>query len=386
MAKVHNGASDFVLFPRDQPFFDAFEPQLGDFSNMQYNPSGAGNMQQDREFPGHASASYDSYPQFAAYSSAPPAYFGARNAPFEAPKSGQSLQRHNPSGPPSPSTSQTFENPPSNMSSASGASAQSTASSADGSPYANPQHSLPYQEKWEPLGLGLGPEIVNAGVFNNNSFESTSFDNEFMLDDSKFAHCVGEYEKNFSPSFPTSHSISSSMSSGSASQRHLPALCSSPLALDTKAKQKDVTIDSILEEANSRIQNPKHLISPVSPASLTSPAFDIPLYNGLPCRISKAEHLNSPVSSASSTTSPTIVPSKHRSATPVGRRQSFKSPVIPGFANSPQQSPNRIHPYGRPAPTPTSPSQVQYHNTQNSFFCQSSGRFVAPLESSCWFS
>ena len=312
-------------------------------------------MQQDREFSGHAGTSYESYPQFAAYSSAPPGCFVARNAPFEAPKSGQSLQRHNPSGPPSPSTSQTFENPSSNMSSTSGASAQSTASSADGSPYANPTHSLPYQEKWEPLGLGLGPEIVNTEASGYNCFQSTSFDNEFMLEDSKFAHCVGEYEKNFPPSFPTSHSVTSSMSSGSASQSHLSALCSSPLALDTKPKQRDVTIDSILDEANDRIQNPKHLISPVS--------------------------------FASPTTSPTIVPGKHRNASPVGRRQSFKPPVIPAFANSPQQSPNRLHLYGRPAPapTPTSPSQVQFHNTQNSFFCQSSGRFVAPLESSCWF-
>lgn len=312
-------------------------------------------MQQDREFSGHAGTSYESYPQFAAYSTAPPGCFVARNAPFEAPKSGQSLQRHNPSGPPSPSTSQTFENPSSNMSSTSGASAQSTASSADGSPYANPIHSLPYQEKWEPLGLGLGPEIVNTEASNYNCFQSTSFDNEFMLEDSKFAHCVGEYEKNFPPSFPTSHSVTSSMSSGSASQSHLSALCSSPLALDTKPKQRDVTIDSILDEANDRIQNPKHLISPVS--------------------------------FASPTTSPTILPSKHRNASPIRRRQSFKPPVIPAFANSPQQSPNRLHLYGRPAPapTPTSPSQVQFHNTQNSFFCQSSGRFVAPLESSCWF-
>ena len=348
MAKVlYNGASDFVLFPREQPFFDAFDPQLGDFCNMQYN------MQQDREFSGHASASYESYPQFAAYSSASPAYFGARNAPFEAPKSGQPLQHHNPSGPPSPSTSQTFENPPSNMSSASGASAQSTASSADGSPYANPTHSLPYQEKWGPLGLGLGPEIVNTDACVHNCFQPTSFDNEFVLEESKFAHCVGEYEKNFSSSFPTSHSVSSSMSSGSASQSHLPAFCSSPSALETKFNPRDVTIDSILEEANSRIQNPKQLISPVS--------------------------------SASATTSPTIIPSKHHNASPVGRRQSFKSPVIPASASSPQQSPNRLNSYGRPAPTPTSPSQVQFHNNQNSFFCQSSGRFVAPLESSCWF-
>ena len=353
-AKVYNSASDFVLFPRDQPFFDAFDPQLGDFSNMQYNPSGAGNMQQDRDYSGQASAPYESYPQLVAYSSASSVYFGARNAPFETSKSGPSLQRHNPSGPPSPSASQTFENPSSNMSTASGASGQSTASSADGSPYANPQHSLPYQEKWEPLGLGLGPEIVNTEVYNDTSFQGTSFDTEFMLEDSKFAHCVGEYEKNFSSSFPTSRSVTSSMSAGSALQSRLPALCSSPLAMDTKPKQRNITIDSILEEANSRLHNPQNLVSPVS--------------------------------SASETTSPTIVPSKHCNASPVGRKKSFKSPVIPASANSPQHSPRQLHSYGRPARPPTSPSQVQFHNTQNSFFCQSSGRFVAPLESSCRFS
>ena len=345
---------------------------------MQYNSSGVGNMPQDREFPGHAGASYESYSQFA-YSSVAPGCFAAHNAPFAAPKSGQSLQRHNPSGPPSPSTSHTFENASSNMSSASGASGQSTASSADGSPYANPQHSLPYQEKWEPLGLGLGPEIVNTEVVNNNCYQSTSFD-EFMLDDSKFAHCVGEFEKNFSPSFPTSHSVSSSMSSGSASQSQLPALCSSPLVLDTKLNQKDVTIDSILEEANNQIQNPTHLASPVS---FTSGPTTSHFYYS---KIAEDEHPISPESSASATTSPTIVPGKHRSATPVGQRQSFKSPIIPGFTNSPQQSPNQLHLSGRPAPTPTSPSQKQFPKTQNSFFCQSSGRFVAPLESSCWFS
>ena len=377
MAKVYNGASDFVLFPREQPFFDAFEPQLGDYSNLQYNSSGVGNMQQDREFHGHAGAPYESYSQFA-YSSVAPGCFAAHNAPFAAPKSGQSLQRHNPSGPPSPSTSHTFENASSNMSSASGASGQSTASSADGSPYANPQHSLPYQEKWEPLGLGLGPEIVNTEVINNTCYQSTNFDTEFLLDDSKFAHCVGEYEKNFSQSFPTSHSVSSSMSSGSALQSHLPALCSSPLVLDTKLDQRDVTIDSILEEANNQIQNPTHLASPVSFSfGPSTPRFHY-------SRIVKDEHPISPVSSASATTSPTIVPGKHRSATPVGRRQSFKSPVFSGCTYGPQQSPSQLHLSGPPAQTPTSPSQKP--NTQNSFFCQSSGRFVAPLESSCWFS
>ncbi|KAK3174405.1 hypothetical protein OEA41_001651 [Lepraria neglecta] len=295
MAKVYNGPRDFVLFPREESFFDTFDPQLGEhFNTMQYNPSAASNMQQARDFSGHASAFYESYPQVCASSSASSAYFGAHNVPFEAHKGslGQSLQRHKPSGSPSPSASQTFDNPSSSLSSASGASAQSTASSADGSPYANPQHNLPYQEKWEPLGLGIGPEIVSGENFN--------FDSDLILDDGKFAHCVGEYPKNFLPSFLTSHSIASSMSSGSASQSVFPALSSLPLALDTKTVSRDVTIDSILKEANTTIQDPTRLVSPVSTASTMA--------------------------------SPTAL--KHHSISPVETKNSFKSPVTPASAVS----------------------------------------------------
>ena len=379
MAEVFNGARDFVLFPREQSFFDTFDPQLGEhFNTMQYNPSAASNMQQARDFSGHASASYESYPQVSVYSSASSAYVGARNVPFEAHKGslGQSLQRHTPSGSPSPSASQTFDNPSSSLSSASGASAQSTASSADGSPYANPQYNLPYQKKWEPLGLGIGPEIVSGENFN--------FDSDLLLDDGKFAHFVGEYPKNFSPSFSTSHSIASSISSVSASQSVLPALSSLPLALDTETASRDVTIDSILKEANTRIQEPTRLVSPVSTASTIA--------------------------------SPTAL--KYHSISPVETKNSFKSPVTPasavfrlpprGFSprlsdrvtvrhalvptdgmraqNSPQHSPNQFHPHGRPSPPPASRSQTQFHKAQNPFFGQTSGRFVAPLESSCRFS
>ena len=379
MAKVYNGASDFVLFSREQSFFDTFDPQVGEpFNTMRYNPSATVNMHQAQDFSGHASTSYDSYPQVTAYSSATSAYFGARSGPFEAHKGsiGQSLQRHTPSGSPSPAASQTFDNPSSSLSSASGASAQSTASSADGSPYANPQHSLPFQEKWEPLGLGIGPEIVSGESFN--------FDHDLLSGDGKF-HCVGEYNKNFSVPFPISHSVASSISSGSSSQNVVPALSSSLLAGDTKNTSRDATIDSILREANTGIQDPTHLISPVS--------------------------------TASTVVSPTLL--KHHSVSPVERKDSFRSPVTPASAvsripppgtspyfsnnhvpvrhaffssngmkvqNSPQQSPNHSHLYGRPSPPPTSPSQAQFHTAQNPFFGQSSGRFVAPLELSCWFS
>ena len=355
MAKVYNGASDFVLFPREQSFFEVFDPQVGDqFGNMQYNLSGNSEMQQDRDFSGRVSTSYEFYPPPSAYSSGASAYLEARNVPFEPQRSGSSLQRRTPSGPSSPTASPIFENPSSSLSSTSGASAQSTASSADGSPYAIPTHSLPYPGKWEPLGLGIGPEIVNTEAFSHHPFQSTNFENDLMLDNGRFAHCVGEYGKNFLSSISTSRLVISSMPSASASQLHLPTLSPSQLTVDTKSVPTDVTIDSILQEAHDQIQKPSHLISPAS--------------------------------STSATTSPTVISNINHEASLIEQRESFKSPVSPASANILYQSPNPRHPYSRLQPPRASKTHSQFHNTQNSFFCQSSGRFVAPLELSCWFS
>ena len=376
MAKVYNGASDFVLFPREESFYDTFEPQLGEHYNpLQYDPSIVSNMQQAREFSGHVNASYESYPQVSAYSTASSAYFGAHNAPFEAHKGsfGHLLQRHTPSGSPSPPGSQTFDNPSSSLSSASGASAQSTASSADGSPYANPQHNLPYQGKWEPFGLGIGPEIVSGENFN--------FVSDLLLDDGKFAPCVGEYSNSFSPSISMSRSIASSLSSGSVSQNVFPL----SLALDTKSASTDVTIDSILREANTRTQDPTNLISPVSTASTVASPTALKYHSVSPTE--RKSLFKSPVTPASAVSrlppcgaSPRCpsdrVPVRHTLVSTDGKR-------VP---NSPQRSPNQFHPYVRPSPPPTSPSQTQFHKAQDPLFGQSSGRFVAPLESSCWFS
>lgn len=376
MAKVYNGASDFVLFPREESFYDTFEPQLGEHYNpLQYDPSIVSNMQQAREFSGHVNASYEPYPQVSAYSTASSAYFGARNAPFEAHKGsfGHLLQRHTPSGSPSPPGSQTFDNPSSSLSSASGASAQSTASSADGSPYANPQHNLPYQGKWEPFGLGIGPEIVSGENFN--------FVSDLLLDDGKFAPCVGEYSNSFSPSISMSRSIASSLSSGSVSQNVFPL----SLALDSKSASTDVTIDSILREANTRTQDPTNLVSPVSTASTVASPTALKYHSVSPTE--RKSLFKSPVTPASAVSrlppcgaSPRCpsdrVPVRHTLVSTDGKR-------VP---NSPQRSPNQFHPYVRPSPPPTSPSQTQFHKAQDPLFGQSSGRFVAPLESSCWFS
>lgn len=390
MAKVYHGASDFVLFPRDQSYLDTFDPRLGDdFSGMQYIPNTASDMHRHREYSGQANSSYESYPPISAYSASN--YFAAPNMPFEAHKGivGQSLSRHPSSGSPSPSVSQTFDHPPSTLSSASGASAQSTASSADGSPYANATHSLPYQEKWpEPLhGLGIAPEIANGEGFNNDPFPPTNFDNDLMLEGSKFANYVGEYHKNFSPSFPSSRSMGPSLSSSSPSQNCVPAFSSPPLALDTTSGNRDVTIDSILEEANNRIPYPTHLVSPASaPSTTVSPTSLTEIHRN----VSPSEQKRSFRSPKTPASAVSRCPSRDRDCSPHGSgehvsQQPLNAPLDHTRAqSSPQTSPKRFSSFSHS--TPPADGQAHYEKFQNPFFGQSSGRFVAPLESSCWFS
>lgn len=390
MAEVYNSASDFVLFPRDQTYPDTLDQRAGDhFISTQYmNPSFTADMNRHRDFSGHANGSYETYPPVSAYSSA---YSAASTASFDARKRtmGPSGQQIPSSGSPSPSTSQTFDHPPSTVSSASGASAQSTASSADGSPYANATHNLPYEEKWpEPLhGLGLAPEIVTTEGFNNDSFPPSNFDHELMLEGNKFANYVGECGENFLQSFPTSHSLSSSVSSPSAQQNFLPAFSFPTLALDTAICPQDVTIDSILEEANSKIRQPTHLVSPVSATSTaTSPAsFPDKIQNASPTE--PRPLFRSPRTPASAVSRlPSRAGSPHCFGEPDSQSHAALPLDRPRVQSSSRQSPSRFNSYGCTTPPPSSPGQAHYEKAPNPFFGQSSGRFVAPLESSCWFS
>lgn len=392
MAKVYSSFSDFELFPRDQSNMNTLDPRLGDnFNHMHYQPNAVSNMLRHRDFSGRASTSYESYPPVSAYSSAPSSYFGAQNVPYETQKGnmGRPMRRQTPSGSPSPSISQAFDHPPSTLSSASGASAQSTASSTDGSPYASATHVLPYEDKWSgPLhGLGIAPGIFSSENFSQDSFPPANFEKELMLEDSKFPNYVGECGKN-SSSVSLSQPSASLVFSGLALQDLVPEVSSRPLALETTTVTEHVTIDPILEKANSKIQTPMLLVSPISAASAAA-------------------------------ASPTTFISRHQSSSPTQTESSFKEPLtsssgasrFPSAATwprgsgdhvflrhpaislddarvprTPQQSPEPCHPrHQLPAP-PNSHHQAPYGQFQVPFFGQSSGRFVAPLESSCRFS
>ena len=380
MAKVYSSVSDFVLFPRDQPAMATLDPRLGDkFDNMHYSPKAAGNMHRHGNFSGQPSTSYESYPPASAYSSVPSAYFRAQNMPYEIQKGnmGRPLRRQTPSGSPSPSISQTFDHPPSSLSSASGASAQSTASSTDGSPYASATHVLPYEDKWSgPLhGLGIAPGIVSSESFTQDSFPPANFDSELMLEDSKFPNYVGECAKAFSSSVTLIQPLVSSIFSRLAPQKSVSALSSRPVALETTTACRGITIDTILEEANSKIQKPLQLVSPISAAPVAG------------SHSQRESSFRAPLTPSSAVSrSPSLLTSPQAS----GNDHFLGNSVVPwddvGAPKSPQQSLERYRPRDQSTSPPKSQHQAHYFQDQSPFFGQSSSRLVAPLQSSCPFS
>lgn len=385
MAKVYNGVSDFLCFPRDQSYSATLQSREDDgLEEMQNNQLPPGNMLRHRIFAGNTSTPFDSYHPAPAFSSGPSTYFGTQDMRYERRKGniGPSLRRHTPSGSPSPSISHAFDHPPSNLSSTSGASAQSTASSADGSPYA-------LATQWpDPLhGLGIAPGTANGEAFSHDSFPPADSENDLRSEDSNFAHYVGEYQETVSPSFSTCQSIASSVSPISASQNSVLAFPSPPLALDTTVNTtmytRHITIDSILDEANSKTQKRMQLVSPVSAAS---PRLFLNKHQMI-SYVEQTSSFKSPITPASAVSRfSSRAISSHSPSDHVCLRHSSASTDDAKAAEGSQCSASRPRLYSRPASPCFCQVQSHYGQSQNLFFGQSSGRFVALLESSCWFS
>ena len=367
MALVQETISDFVLFPRDPSYH---------------------NMESEDDTSG-LNTSYDPYPSMSAYS-APPAYYNAPHYFFESAKP-QDQHRFTPVGSPSPSISQALDHPPSTtLSSASGASVQSTASSAVGSPYSHATHNLPSQDQWTEShhGLGIASGVVHSNEdFGRDMAQWGGMENELLFDSSKLQDSfIGESE-NLPSSSPISRNCLASLSipSCSAPQDFISgySLPHQSVASNPSGNSRNVTIDTILEEVNSTIQS--------SPRTA------------------------SPISTSSTRISPVTAPTKH---SPQGHR-SFRSPTAPASAMSPSfpntsfaswtqrrgpqrqsvmtgpdsKSPrnsvsptDRHAPYARPFSGPESQAHFPSFHSSSPFFGQSSGRFIPPLQSSCWFS
>lgn len=395
---VHDCHSDFVLFPRDQTYLDMLDSRQDEtFENIVHYTT-ASDM---HHFSDLASTTYETYPPTSAFSTEASTYYsgsgGALNFVVDVPKDGERMNRRQftPSGSRSPSISQSLDHPPSTLSSTSGASAQSTASSAAGSPYSHDTNHIPSQEHWTDShqGLGIAPGIAHNEGFGSDLYPLTNIDNDLIFSEEKFPNnFVGESRKISLSSISTSSIASpvpASVSSYVRSQSFVTAFHSSPLALDTPVTTRDVTIDTILKEVNSRIHTPTTaLTSPTSTSSIETTPRDFGS-TGLapqssPRTRSSFKSPTTPASAMSPLTSHSTPPSS------VHPRELRRNSLAPCSDSKGQQSPTtscyRLHRYGWPTPPPSSQSHSHTHQSQSPFFGQSSGRFIAPLESSCWFS
>ena len=370
MALVHDYSTDFVLFPREQPYLDLSDSRREELFGQHFSADMA------QQFPDFADSSYDSFAPVSTYAPIPSYYAPQLVLNGHEENIKQVSHRYTPQGSPSTSTSQ----PPSTLSSASGASARSTASSAVGSPYSHATHSLNGHEQWSESaqGLGLAPSILhNDGSFSHDSFVAPTLEHALFYDNDKFSGSfVGESQKVPSSSIPTSLSISSSLpavSSCSASQTFVPAFPSPPSAVDPSACTRDVTIDTILEEVNSTIGTPTPMASPGIPPS---PNPSSPMFQRRMSAPETDTTFKSPTTPASA-----MSPYTTRAASPF---------VVRGYDSRQHQPalpppPTRSGPYDRPTAPLISSSHTHGGQFQTSFFGHSSGRFIAPLESSCWF-
>ncbi|MCJ1397053.1 hypothetical protein MMC11_000245 [Xylographa trunciseda] len=345
---------------------------MGGFDSYEYDMST--DMPQD--FPGLSHSTYDSYTAQPAYSSIEQSYYNLQpqfivNEPKD--NTIQSSHRFEHSQSPSISMSQAVDHAPSNLSHTSGASAQSSASSVVGSPYSQATHSLPGQEFWvHHSGLGIGPSIVNEASSSDHFSLSGTESEPLLFANDKFpGSFVGESRKLSSTFISSSPVLASPISCSSHNSGSLASSFPSPaLPLDTSSVPRQMTIDTILEEVNA-MGNPMHAASPIS---TTSP----------------------------STVSPTTVRQGDLQKIPPRKRTPFKSPTTPASAMSlftsslsrnsgsrkrsiassdPRNASTDQTPPKRATPPPASPSHVYGNQFQTPFFSQSSGRFVAPLES-----
>lgn len=394
MALVHDSQNDFILFPRDQ-YLDMLESKQDDsFDSLAYSTIEMHHRLSD------LTGTYDSYPSTTAFSNSALDYYegGALNYAVGISKENDRLnqQRFTPGGSPSPSISQSFDQPPSILSSTSGASAQSTASSAVGSPYPHDTSQVSGHDNWSEShqGLGIAPGISQHEGFGTDLFALADLSSEVVFDENKYSSnsFVGESSKIFSSSVSSQMTlVPASISSCSFPQSLGSTLCASPLALDTSVGTRIVATDTIPEEHSGRIRTPiTGLTSPESAKSIKS----------------------SPISLGSNGP-------RHRTILSPPDQGVFKSPTTPASAMSPfnsrftsspssrphERSGNNIvssidlitqqpssscsqftHSHTRLNKSPSREGHSHFNQSHSPFFSQSSGRFIAPLDSSCWFS
>lgn len=304
--------------------------------------------------------SFGSHPLFA---QAPHSFFDTTPSfMVEAPQE-MNKQAFYPSASPSMSTTRSTEHPASTLSTASGPSLTSASSSAVGSPYSKATHGVAYQENWAPVTDALPQDFVASGMDPDMVFAQGKLPDTF----------VGEFQTIPSSLKPENGPVFSPVSPTVESFPMSPMSFNSPMEYLGQNK----TIDSILAGAHA----------PTTPSPGATPAMSYHSEFSSPKTLHRGDSsprvFKSPVTPSSafsgniSMRSPSV-PSRRRSRTypaPVsGVKQEHDSFFKPKKLSSRSVSSHfdfAEQPHAGPF--------------QDSFFRQSSGNFVLPLESSCWF-
>ena len=267
------------------------------------------------------------------------------------------------------------EHPPSTLSS--GPSVPSAASSTLGSPYSGVSHSMPYNEHWDMnVGLGIGPTIVPSDGFPE-VFVPSGSDSGMMYSSGKMAHdFVGESALS-RPRVP----VSAAPVQASSRTRQSPTVSPPPLmTLKTSVPRPSPTIDTILEDVNSSIEDAKQASS--SPMSFVSPQVPSAVPRGRSWKRQSRDKgtFKSPTTPASASPASAHF-AKRRGSVPWAQRRTSTSqaspispPEIPGQWNQQIQQASEA--------TGHSPRNVQF---QSPFLMQSGGNHVLSQPSSCWF-
>ena len=346
MALIQESVGDFALFSRNQNHSDLIAPPL--YHNFDGGYPTAAAMDHQSRYVEPPRTTYDSYPVAGAYASAP-AYYETPRTHLNSVKVAEeaSMPRPTPSASPS-SMSQTIDPSSSVLSSTSGASAQSAASSVGGSPYARPTQQMPCQDKWSNPLEGLG---ISAGVSSNDFFGYDASRHDF----------VGEYNDNISSSLPSTGTCASFFSVASASQESpFPYFTSRSEALEDH-RHNDMTIDTVLHgvEGTNTEQSPVRSMTPGISTSGPPPTF------GGSAHVWECPKEHGPLSTPL------------QSPRPVTPYQSCSSPLQSAFSDV------ALYTSSESLSSPSISPSMRKH--QDIFFTQSSGRFVPPLHSSCWF-
>lgn len=376
----YDGMDDFVLYPGQEAYTNMQVSQQEDQGNL-YVRSQYG---MDGQFAELAMSTYDTAASLAAFS-APTTLYDAPHFVVDAPP--ESLKhgtcRYTPPGSPSNSATHSFDHPPSTMSSTSGASVPSANSSAVGSPYSRAMHVASSREPWSEIGhgLGFGPGIVSHDAFYAGDYVTRGLEHEVIFAQDKLpSNFVGKSQE-VSPSQASICSTPPSSSLSHSFHRTFTPV----LALETSAAESGTRVGSIRKRVGSRTCSPR-VDSPSDSGRPTDASME---QRAKRQRRSSPEHTEvfmSPLTPASAT-GPSAPAGRSSSMTP--RSSPRKTPLVSAGAakakSSPVASPGHLL-HGRPTPPPASPVVAHTRHFQTPFFSQSSGNFVAPLESSCWFS